>query len=453
MISANESNDTIIIGAGLAGLSAAYHLRSNYKIIEANKEAGGLCRSKFIDGFLFDYTGHLLHIKSEYVEHLVKQLLDDNLKKIERKSWIYSLNTLTPYPFQSNLYGLPPDVVKECLIEFIKSKYELREMEVKNFEDWVIKHLGRGIANRFMIPYNKKLWTVNPRDLTTEWMGNYVPNPTIDEIVDGALRVPEKKWGYNSCFYYPKHGGIQSLINAFLKHIDINCVYYNKKVAKINMHEKIITYSDGTKDTYKNIISTIPLINLVSIIEHLPNEIQISAKKLKYNSVLNINVGLNGEYFLDKHWVYFPEDQYIFYRIGFPTSFSKSMAPNGCSSIYTEISYSDAVPLRHKSLEEIQKRVYADLIKAKFLNKSDDVIFSFAIDIKPAYVIYDNNWSYVKNNILDYIRKRNILSIGRYGSWEYSAMEDAILQGKDAAEFINSGVSYGNTSRISANIK
>ena len=440
MISTNGPNDTIIIGAGLAGLSAAYHLKSNYKLIEANKEAGGLCRSKFINGFLFDYTGHLLHIKSEYVEHLVKQLLGDNLKKIERSSWIYSSNSLTSYPFQSNLYGLPPEVIKECLIGFIKSKYELREMEVNNFEDWVIKHLGAGIANRFMIPYNKKLWTVHPRDLTTEWIGDYVPNPKIDEIIDGALRVPEKKWGYNSYFYYPEYGGIYSLVKEFLKNIDNNCVYYNKKIAEINTLEKIITYSDETKDTYKNIISTIPLINLVNIIKPLPKEIQICAKGLRYNSVLNINIGVNNESFLDKHWIYFPEDQYIFYRIGFPASFSKSMAPSGCSSIYTEISYSDIVPLRYKSLEEIKKRVCADLIKTKFLNKLEDIIFSYYIDIKPAYVIYDHNWFHARNSIINYLRGKNILPIGRYGSWEYSAMEDAILQGRDAAEFINSGV-------------
>ena len=133
--------NTVIIGAGLSGLSAAYHLNSDYKIVEESSRIGGLCKSDFIDGFTFDYAGHVIHTKNKYVEKLVKKLLGKNIRKIKRNSWIYSYDTFTRYPYQCNLFGLPSDIIKECLIGYIKSKYDRRDMNVKTFEDWIISPL------------------------------------------------------------------------------------------------------------------------------------------------------------------------------------------------------------------------------------------------------------------------------------------------------------------------
>lgn len=429
--------NTLIIGAGLSGLSAAYHLESDYKIVESNYRVGGLCKSDFIDGFTFDYTGHLLHIKSKYTERLIKKLLGNNIRKIKRNSWIYSSGTFTPYPYQSNLFGLPTNIVKECLIGFIKSRYERQNMNVKTFEDWTIKYLGEGISNKFMIPYNKKLWTIHPREMTTEWMEEYVPNPTLDEIIDGALRISEKKWGYNAYFCYPKFGGIYSLVKGFLKRIDEDAIYCNKRVIGIDLMRKMIFYDDGTEDTYENIVSTIPLNELMCIIGDMPKVIQEQASKLRFNSVLNINFGVNNDDVSDKHWIYFPEKDYIFYRIGFPSNFSRTMAPEGCSSIYTEISYSNEMPIEYGTLKDIEKRVCNDLMKCKILKADDEIMCSHTVHIKPAYVIYDKNWRNVRDYLLNYLKGNGIISIGRYGAWEYSAMENAILQGKSASEIIN----------------
>lgn len=429
--------NTLIIGAGLSGLSVAYHLESDYKIVESNYRIGGLCKSDFIDGFTFDYTGHLLHIKTKYTERLIKKLLDSNIRKIKRNSWVHLANTYVPYPLQGNLFGLPTNIIKECLVGFIKSMYERKNTDVKTFEDWTIKHLGKGISNRFMIPYNKKLWTTHPREMTTEWIRNYVPTPTLEEVIEGALRIPGKNWGYNSYFYYPKSGGIYSLVKGFLKYINRDAIYYNKRVIRIDLTRKGIFYDDGTKDTYKNMVSTIPLNELIYIIEDIPKVIKEQTSKLRFNSVLNINFGVNNDDISDKHWIYFPEEDYIFYRIGFASNFSRTMAPKGCSSIYTEISYSNEMPLKYGTPRDIKRKVYNDLLKSKILKVDDKIVCSHIITIKPAYVIYDKNWKSVRCYLFNYLKGRGVISIGRYGAWEYSAMEDAILQGKSASEIIN----------------
>jgi len=390
-----------------------------------------------VNGFTFDYSGHLLHIKNEYTESLVKKLLGSNISSIKRSSWIYSSGVYTRYPFQSNLFGLPPDVIKECLMGFIKSAYERQNMRVESFEDWILKYLGEGIADRFMIPYNKKLWTVPPREMTTEWLGKYVPKPNIDEILDGALRSNKQDWGYNSYFYYPKRGGIESLINGFLSHIEPDSIHLKKKVVRISLEKKTIFYDDGDCEQYEKLISTMPLNELVSIILEIPSDLRNVAGKLRYNSVLNINLGIGRGDISDKHWIYFPEDDYVFNRVGFASNFSNSMAPAGCSSIYTEICFSDWAPLQFGSIEEAKKRVCKDLMKCSIIDPRDKIVCSHSFSIKPAYVIYDKEWNRARSMILDYLKERGIFSIGRYGAWEYSAMEDAILEGKAASEEIN----------------
>ncbi|MDD5154965.1 MAG: FAD-dependent oxidoreductase, partial [Candidatus Omnitrophica bacterium] len=150
----------IVIGAGLAGLSAAWHLQKkgiDAMVFEKEPRVGGLCRSKNINGFIFDYDGHLLHFRHRYSFNLVKSLLKNNLVEHRRNAWVYSHGTFTRYPFQGNFYGLPTAIAKECLLGFIRaSKNGLAEKENLNFLQWINRTFGKGIAAHFMIPYNSK---------------------------------------------------------------------------------------------------------------------------------------------------------------------------------------------------------------------------------------------------------------------------------------------------------
>ena len=137
---------TVILGAGLAGLSTAYHLEGNCSIYEKESRVGGLCKSITRDGFTFDYTGHLLHTNDEYIDSIIKKLLKDNICTHNRNAWIYSKGVFTRYPFQTNLYGLPVEVAKECLLGLIKAKYEHKDDPVTDFESWIYRDVGEGIA-------------------------------------------------------------------------------------------------------------------------------------------------------------------------------------------------------------------------------------------------------------------------------------------------------------------
>ena len=442
----------LIIGAGLTGLSTAFHLEEmgeiEYSVYEKERRPGGLCRSEYVrcpglgGNFTFDFLGHLLHLKKEYTKALIKKLLKGNLRAHIRNSWIYSKGAYTRYPFQANTHGLEPKVVKECVLGFIDAKYRslhsVGSPSGESFNDWILRNFGKGIANHFMIPYNQKVWTVHPRELTCGWLKlnpKYVPSPTIQEVVIGALGEQRKGFGYNVYFYYPQRGGIQRLPDAFKA--KIKNLKLGRSLSKLNIGKKVAYFNGGKfKEKFQFLVSTIPLPELIlQIIENMPEKIKKAALKLRHTSVLNLNMGIKRKNIDHGDWVYFPEKKYLFYRVGFPKKFSDEMCPPGTSSVYVEIACKpgEITPERKGKLIAKAKE---DLIKVGVLEREDEILVSWDITMPYAYVIYDGNRDKMLEIIQDYLKERNIYSVGRYGGWKYSTMEEAILEGKEVAERI-----------------
>jgi len=426
-----KTSETVIIGAGLAGLSTAYFLKKPYKIFEKNESPGGLCSSYTQDGFTFDYTGHLLHFKHEWTQKLASELLSGNIRKIERNASIYSHEKFTPYPFQSNTFGLPPTVIREVLIGFINSLIceERPEKKKDNYEKWIERTFGKGIAKHFMLPYNKKLWKYDLKNLSTDWVDEYIPKPDFEMVLDGALGIKTHTLGYNSYFYYPKSGGIEKLIDGFTNKIEnINT---GISITSVDTKNKLLTTSEGKEIEFEHLISTIPLNKLLEITKPNKDSIIKAIQKLDYISVFNINLGISREKISPYHWIYFPEEEFNFYRCGFPTNFSDTLAPPDTSSIYIEISYPKNEVI---DFDKEYDKAIDGLIKANILNSKSEIIHKSFRNIEVAYILHNHERSQLLAHIFDYLEKRNISSIGRYGAWEYSAMEEAILWGKNISD-------------------
>jgi len=211
----------VVLGAGLSGLSAALHLQDtrDVQVFEREDRPGGLCRSVVKDGFTFDLTGHLLHLRRPEIRDLVMRLIpEERFMKIDRRAFIHSHGVLTPYPFQVNTHGLPPEVVAECVTGFfdavLAGSVGQEEVARISFKEWVQRTFGAGIARHFMIPYNEKLWLTDLDEVTCDWVSWSIPRPSLAEVVDGALGISRKAFGYNPTFLYPKQGGIQVLPSA-----------------------------------------------------------------------------------------------------------------------------------------------------------------------------------------------------------------------------------------------
>lgn len=413
----------VILGAGLTGLSAAYY--GNGVIFEREKEVGGTCRSSRLDGYTFDLGIHVLHTKNKHVLKLFSRNSGVNLQSKRRSAWIYSNNILTKYPFQVNTFGLPKKITRECLLGFIDTLHNKGRL-FTNYRDWIYAAFGKGIAENFYIPYSEKFWTIETSKLTTEWLDVRVPRPSLEQVIKGAFTVSEEEFGPNSEFLYPSDGGIQKITQALIKRN--SKIYLNKTAKKISVNEKVIYFADGSTFSYDKLISTIPLPELVSILELVPEAVKNAANRLKYNSVLCVNFGVRREEITSKHWIYFPEDKFAPFRISFPKNFSSSTVPKGWSSIQAEISYSKDRPVRYRDVAE---KVIKDLIAAKIIRASDMIKLINIDDIKYAYVIYDHKRKANLKTINDFLNKLDIISIGRYGGWEYLWMDEAILSGKN----------------------
>lgn len=134
----------VVIGAGPTGLSAAYHLGEDATLIEANATVGGWCRSVEDRGFTFDMAGHIMFSNDPYVHELYQLLLGDNVHWQDREAWVYSKDVYTRYPFQGALYGLPPEVIKECIVGAIECRFG----PLKEAKGGSLAHPGgNGVAN------------------------------------------------------------------------------------------------------------------------------------------------------------------------------------------------------------------------------------------------------------------------------------------------------------------
>lgn len=414
--------NTVILGAGLTGLSAAYH--GGGIICEKERQIGGTCRSMQDDGYTFDFGIHVLHTKDDYVLNLLSKQKSLGLKRKRRLAWIYSHKTLTKYPFQANTYGLPRKIVMQCLSEFIDTLGRTRG-DYDNYEDWIYATFGKGIADNFYLPYSEKFWTVKARELTNDWLDVRVPRPSLEQVIAGAVSVQKEEFGPNVLFRYPQRGGIQKIAEALLKK-NVK-VMLGKEATRIQLNKKTIHFKDHTAICYDNLVSTIPLPELFNIVDITPKPVLEAVRDLRHNSVFCVNLGIKRENITPNHWIYFPEEKFAAFRISFPKNFSKFTVPKKWSSVQAEISYSKVKPVKHRDIIE---KVIKDLIRTKILKPKDTIKPISTKDIKYAYVIHDHNRLGSLRVINKFLKNNGIYNAGRYGEWGYLWMDEAILSGK-----------------------
>ncbi len=424
----------LVIGGGLAGLSAAYNLQEknvDYQLLEAEKYLGGLCRSVRVGGYTFDYSGHLLCLRNTKVLQWVSELLEGRLTSLERRACIYTNESWIPYPFQAHIGALPDPIMKECLGEFILKA--VKEANTSSYgpetlEVWLTNAFGDGICKYFFRPYNEKLFGVPLAELAHHGLEWSIPKPSLQEVIDGALGKENPGMGYNPVFHYPTDGGIERLPQALaarLTRARSSC-----SVQGIDWRRRLAFLSTGEVIAYDKIISTAPLPHLLGSLEPALPEVKRKAFSLRWVPVWVLNVGVGRENISDQHWMYFPEQEFPFFRVGCYTAFGPHLAPRGCSSLYVEVAGHTANKLGE---ERWIQETLRGLVRCGILRCESEVEVLHPILLPWAYVIHDRARLENLPDLLELLQEHGIYSIGRYGSWGYGTMEEAILQGRDAA--------------------
>lgn len=430
----NAGRPVVIVGAGLTGLSAALHLQDRDAfVLERDERVGGKARSERRDGFTFDVTGHWLHLRDPRVRSLMDDLFGTgDLVEIERRTGIWTHGVMLPYPFQANLHGLPIEVVRECLVGFIEAQRRAASpdaVEPKTFEEFAVARFGEGIARHFFVPYNRKLWGDEYDRLTPDWVSRFVPIPDVEQVVGGAIGIRQEGLGYNARFCYPKNGGIDAVPEAMARRLqtrpDIE-LKLNASVTQIDPTRRIVRL-EGVEEPieYERLVSTMPLPQLVDAMQAVPAAVAEARSKLRWIGWRWLDVATRSPSPIDEHWVYVPEPDVPFFRVGVYSNALPAMASGGGASLYVE--------LAERSGPVDVDAVLVELARMGAITNPDDVIFAERRDIEYAYVVFDEAYRAATRTIFEWLEHVGVHSCGRYGAWVYNSMEDSIVAGMEAA--------------------
>jgi UDP-galactopyranose mutase len=431
----------IILGGGLAGLSAAYTLQlageDEWQVYERHARAGGLARTIQIEGYRFDFGPHILFTIDKEMEDLIRDLLGENFHAQERRAYIYhhAHDLYTRFPFQAHLHGLPIPIVRDCLVGLVKAvEGQARgEFEPQNYEEWMRGFFGDGIADHLMIPYAKKIWTVEPSTMEFSWIGRRVPTPDVERIVRGALTDEVDQVGATSKFWYTKQGGIEPLPVALAARV--RNIHLERTAVRIELPQKQLAFADGEVVAFDRLVYTLPLPFVTRMITDVPPEIERACNGLRYQGIHCVNLGIDREAISDKHWIYYYEDIFPFHRLSLPANFSPDTVPAGKSSIATEVAFSDERPLDRESAVE---KTIAGLKAARLIDDSDNIDLIHTEEIFPAYIIYDLEHARNVEIIRSWLKENGILTAGRFGEWQYFNMDHSMRSGRRAAQaFLN----------------
>ena len=420
----------LVIGAGLAGLSSAYHLGDDYLIVEASDSFGGTAGTLNYKNFNLDNAVHILYFKQKEIKNwIVDQLNVSLIEKQKKKNaiWIKS-NVRARFPLQYHLSELPSNSRVLASASILKTPGIFRRRQVySNFEDYSLRVFGKYLTNIFVKPYNEKLFGVSLDKMNIDWMGDFVPEYSKSQMLLSVTGVVNRNYGRNAKYYYPSDGGISTIARGISTKLKISPVY-NCSLQSISLNKKIATFSDGTEVTYKYLINTIPLDKFLEKIECLSQDISLINEKLKKNSTTLLHIYGKGNLNSKYDWIYVPEREIPFYRITIPGNINPKNCPDDHFALTLEFGgdmYQNQLVF-DSSIKALKKM---EILKE---NNSDFEFYWRLLDC--SYVIYDSNREDALNNIFKFLRSNNIWSIGRYGGWEYSNMEDAIIHGKNVAE-------------------
>jgi protoporphyrinogen oxidase len=417
----------IILGAGIAGIAASYELRQNNIdsiILEKNNKWGGLLDNFEINGFRFDKFIHLSFAKDEYVNTI---FFKTPLIKHKPLSSNYYKGTWLKHPAQNNLYHLDEKEQNKILQDF-KRRKDLDVSEISNYEEWLRVQYGDYFAENFPMIYTQKYWTVPANELETKWVGERMYKPTLEEVEEGCLSDLTPNTYYAKEMRYPVKGGYKSFLNPMVEGLDIRT---NSKVNEINCDLKKIMLSNNEVLDYDNLISSLPLPEICNLIKNIPEDVLNASKKLNYTSGYLLSLGFNKPNIADKLWFYIYDIEILPARVYSPSLKSPDNAPEGCSSLQAEIYFNKGEKFK-KSDAEILEQTIAKFIEMGLFKKEDVLVQDIRIE-KYANVIFDHHIYENRKIVLDFLSENNIISVGRFGEWDYFWSDQSLLSGRNGA--------------------
>lgn len=423
--------NVLVIGGGIAGLSAAIALGESATVLERESGPGGCLRTDFVGPYKIDRTGHLFHMRSPRVMGVVEREKALGWTNHVRDARVMVGGGLRAYPIQYNLFGLPHETIADC----VAGQAAATGMDGRgaSFEAWARANFGDGLWELFFRPYNQKLWQTDLSRMTADWTGRFVPPPDIRRMVMGALeRRGVDEVGYNATFAYPRTGASQAIVDALAAQVPgLMC---DSPVEEILWQEKRVVLASGESLGYGRLVSTAPLDRFVDMLNPAPPQLAGPRSRLAHNSigyVVFAGIAPSPEW----HWTYVVDESLLPFRIGNIGAYGKDLAPSGeclfcverafAGSGVSEISDSALIDAAQAALRCPELGLYFDSLTPVHVGR-----------LNPAYIIFTPERAGVVRSIRHWAARQGIASTGRYGAWTYGAAGDAVLQGLAAGRWL-----------------
>lgn len=414
----------MILGAGIAGLASAFYLGKNHAtIFEKGTTYGGLCGNFSINGFRFDHAVHLSFTTSSIVREIFDKVPYLTHKPLPVN---YYNGMWVKHPVQNNLFPLPIDERIEAIKGFIDRPEANGHPD--NYREWLYQQYGGYIAEHFPIPYTRKYWRENAEDLGVNWISNRMYRPNLDEILKGALTDSTADVYYAKEMRYPSKGGYKSFVQPLADQANIK---YGKEAVIIDASNKYVEFSDGTKEYYDHLISSLPLTELGLLVKDLPMWLKESLDKLNATSVMLVSMGFSNPDVAKHLWFYiYNEDMHVS-RVYSPNLKSPDNVPRNCSSLQFEIYVNKKKESIQPDAYYIENAIYS-LEKMKIASPGD-LLFIDTRLLKYGNVIFYKDTEQIAEQAREYFEGLGIYTIGRFGEWKYYWSDQSFLSGYSAA--------------------
>ncbi|MGE0550385.1 MAG: NAD(P)/FAD-dependent oxidoreductase [Kofleriaceae bacterium] len=421
MTSAREY-DVVVIGAGVSGLGFANwyrerHPAANVIVLEAEAEPGGYCRTVARDGFVWDYSGHFFHFREPAIEAWLRDRMpDQDVRTVAKRSFIRYAGRDIDFPFQKNIHQLPHDEFLECLVDLFFRP--TGAAPPRSFGEMLERRLGRAITEKFLRPYNEKLYATELERLDPDAMGRFFPHAEIADVI-ANMRPGARDTSYNATFSYPAGGAVQ-YIHALVSGLPAGTVCCDEPVTAIDLAAReVVTTRRRIK--FGKIVSSAPLPALAAICG-----VPYDPSVFSWNKVLVFNLGFDRKGMRDVHWMYFPDRERVFYRVGW----YDNILDADRMSLYIEIGakHGDAL-----DIPTLRARVLDDLARERII-ADHQLVAEHHVVLDPAYVHITQASLAETQRLRDALAASGVHSVGRYGGWTYCSIEDNLIETRALAD-------------------
>ncbi len=435
-------------------------------IIEKQHKAGGLASSyRDEKGFLWDNGGHVVFSHYSYFDRLLNKAVK-NWNKCSRASYAFMKGSsgkrkFIPYPVQNNVHVFDKEEQEKSLTGLENIQMHPIVSKPKNFDEWLLKHFGEGLSEVFMRKYNRKVWTVDPKEMNTDWVGERVAVPDVNEIKENIeqlshnpesiQKAKDSNWGPNKMFTFPAVGGTGQIWESVSKFVPQHWFRFGQAVVSINYESKyvdILKVSDGTNYSMKfdYLISTAPLDNMLSIVEDSDSKssrMKSLSQEFVYSHTHVIGLGLKGQpphILANKSWVYFPDSDSPFYRVTVFSNYADDNVPSPGDtwSLMCEVAEpKNAIDFAHWEKDYLIRQTIEALITYEFID-GVKVLSTYHRRLEHGYPVPFLKREQYLRIIQPWLESKSIFSRGRFGGWRYEVgnQDHSLMQGVEIADFI-----------------